>query len=126
MAPVPDPMTEPSPDPVLAAILAELRAIRMLMERQAAPAGDVNVGHARILHALEPELAELGGLPFDCHEAFHHGRMNYELGEALATAGVVTATDLSLVFRSLRGRWFDDLRVVRDGRYWRLERRRPA
>lgn len=83
------------------------------------PVGDER--HAGLLAALAESMADLD-LPFTASEVLRHAAVDHPLGEALRAACEETTTALGTLFREIRGRDVGGLRLVRDGRLWRLER----
>jgi hypothetical protein len=62
-------------------------------------------------------------LPFSAGEVLRHAAVDHALSEALDDACATrTAPAIGALFREFRDRDVSGLRLVRDGRLWRLER----
>ena len=103
---------------LLRELVGEVRGLRRdLMAGRPAP----DERYARLLSALAGAMGDLD-LPFDAAEVLDHATVNHALDEALQDAGIRSPAALGAVFRSVRGRDIDGMRLVRDGRSWRLAR----
>ena len=76
---------------------------------------------ARLLRALAGTMGDLD-LPFDVSEVMQAARSDARLNDALEALAIHRTSELGALFRSLRDRDVDGLRLRRDGREWRIER----
>jgi hypothetical protein len=103
-----------------AALHHEVRALRELLERRAPDTRDDD-RHGRLLTQL---ARAMGGcdLEFTAPEVTDHAGVDHDLAEILRACGVRRTSEVGALFRTLRDRTIGGLRLVRDGRAWRLER----
>ena len=118
---------EPTARELLADILAVLESIADRLEY--APIGAFTVPQASpfgryrlLLEALAAALADYDA-PFEVAEVVAWAQNDHAVDQQLKTLNLRTTAALGARFRSLNGHWIGDLRVVRDGEAWRLERR---
>lgn len=107
---------------ILREMLCELRAIRSAVEssggRQHGPA---DARYAQLFEALADTM-EGFDLEFTTAEVLERRETDFALDNALLAVHVTDTAGLGAIFRTLRDRTFADLRLVRDGRAWRLVR----
>jgi hypothetical protein len=101
-------------------VLGEFRALRVLLERDNSSTSDQ--APTALLQALATTLGEWDDLPFSAAEVVAHAVTDYELSQALTACRVRSVGELGALFRALRDRHLGELRLVRDGRSWRLAR----
>jgi len=106
---------------VQVAILHELQAIHALLERQACGRSSEDPRHAQLLEALADTM-EGFDLEFTTAEVLERRETDFTLDGALQAVRVTDTADLGALFRTLRDREVAGLRLVRDGRAWRLVR----
>jgi hypothetical protein len=102
-------------------VLAELRAIRELLNRSAGPRDD---HQRRLLEALAARLGDGGS--FEAIDVIEHGRQNVAFQQLLDAADIQDAQAMGYVLRGARGHVFGGLRLERDERSWRWEMHVPS
>lgn len=108
---------------ILREMLCELRAIRSAVEsselgRQQGPS---DARYAQLFETLADTM-EGFDLEFTTSEVIERRETDFALDNALLAVHVTDTAGLGAIFRTLRDRTFADLRLVRDGRAWRLVR----
>jgi len=100
-------------------LAGQARILEALLKRR--ESGPPDARHARLLAALAEAMEDLD-LSFDAGEVLAYARVDHALAEALKGCNVNTTADVGALFRSLRDQHLAGLRILRDGRTWRLER----
>ena len=103
---------------MIAEILHELRLVRIALQSTGSNSDPV---HAQLIEAIAETMAPFD-LEFTTAEVLEARATSHALDAALCRLQVTDTAGLGALFRSLRDREFDGLRLVRDGRGWRLVR----
>jgi hypothetical protein len=108
---------------LLAAVLDVQREI-LAVVREKCPAGtraEDDARHVQLLEVLADTMAPYD-VAFEAVEVLNHRATDHALDEALAACRITDTLALGTLFRDLRDRDLGGLRLVREGRSWRLAR----
>lgn len=103
----------------VAELTAEVRALRADLAGRSMAGPDPR--HTELLEALGVVVID-GDLSFECSEVLRHAGVDDRLSRALEACRATDTESLGLVFRCLKGKTVNGLRLNRDGRQWRLVR----